>query len=44
LPTKESAIVNEGSKVVPTPIRPPGIAYKREFYSANKETILDLKG
>lgn len=39
LPTNKSAIVREGSILVPTPIRPPGMAYNNSFFSANKEVI-----
>mmetsp|Transcript_11030 Transcript_11030/g.39915 ORF Transcript_11030/g.39915 Transcript_11030/m.39915 type:complete len:220 (+) Transcript_11030:299-958(+) len=38
-PTRRSARVSVGSTVVPTPMRPPGTAYRSWFCSANSETI-----
>lgn len=33
-----------GSSKSPTAINPPGTAYNKSFYSANRETTLDLMG
>ena len=32
-------MVRDGSILVPTPMRPPGIAYNNSFFSANNEVI-----
>ena len=40
-PTKESALVINGSTLIPTPISPPGTAYIRAFLSAFSDVICD---
>ena len=40
-PTKESALVMNGSTLIPTPISPPGTAYIRAFLSALSDVICD---
>jgi len=44
LPTIRSFLVILGSIKSPTPIKPPGTAYSKSFFSASRDTILVLIG